>query len=121
MTYSVELFCCVVLGLILGHAVFNMDAAVGETVDPCCSASQNNNCNNNSAAGNGNGRRHFLSRLLSSSDERGSRYELGPQNDRLLEPAPTSNSASAVNNGGCCHASVSTVEVQDEIEQTPKC
>ncbi len=40
MTYSVELFCCVVLGLVAGHAVFNVNTAVGDSVDPCC-ASQN--------------------------------------------------------------------------------
>ncbi len=37
MTYSVELFCCVLLGLVVGHGVFNVKkAAIGETVDPCC-------------------------------------------------------------------------------------
>jgi hypothetical protein len=41
MTYSVELFICVVVGLILGHALFNSHTPVGETIDPCC-ASQNN-------------------------------------------------------------------------------
>ena len=41
MTYSVELFLFVVLGLIVGHAVFNLNTAVGETIDPCCAASQN--------------------------------------------------------------------------------
>eukprot|EP00096_Caligus_rogercresseyi_P009505 TRINITY_DN3239_c0_g2_i1.p1 TRINITY_DN3239_c0_g2~~TRINITY_DN3239_c0_g2_i1.p1 ORF type:complete len:615 (-),score=139.56 TRINITY_DN3239_c0_g2_i1:296-2140(-) len=37
MTYSVELFCCVLFGLIMGHAVFNVDFGVSESVDPCCS------------------------------------------------------------------------------------
>lgn len=41
MTYSVELFICVVVGLILGHAMLNSHTPVGETIDPCC-ASQNN-------------------------------------------------------------------------------
>jgi hypothetical protein len=40
MTYSVELFFSVVVGLVAGHVVFNSGSAVGETVDPCC-ASQN--------------------------------------------------------------------------------
>ena len=40
MTYSVELFLCVVAGLVIGHGVFNLGTPVGETVDPCC-ASQN--------------------------------------------------------------------------------
>ena len=40
MTYSVELFLCVVAGLVVGHGVFNLGTPVGETVDPCC-ASQN--------------------------------------------------------------------------------
>jgi len=38
MTYSVELFICMVIGLVLGHAVFNTEAAVGESVDPCCAS-----------------------------------------------------------------------------------
>jgi hypothetical protein len=42
MTYSVELFLCVVAGLILGHAIFNSHMPIGETIDPCC-ASQNHN------------------------------------------------------------------------------
>ena len=41
MTYSVELFICVVVGVILGHALLNSHTPVGETIDPCC-ASQNN-------------------------------------------------------------------------------
>ncbi len=40
MTYSIELFSCVVTGLVLGHALFNLNTAVGESIDPCC-ASQN--------------------------------------------------------------------------------
>ena len=42
MTYSVELFLCVVAGLIAGHALLNSHMPIGETVDPCC-ASQNHN------------------------------------------------------------------------------
>jgi len=38
MTYSVELFICMVLGLVMGHAIFNTEAAVGESVDPCCAS-----------------------------------------------------------------------------------
>lgn len=38
MTYSIELFCCVVLGLCLGHLVFNTKSAVGESIDPCCAS-----------------------------------------------------------------------------------
>jgi hypothetical protein len=40
MTYSVELFLCVLVGIVAGHAVFNLGTPVGETIDPCC-ASQN--------------------------------------------------------------------------------
>jgi hypothetical protein len=40
MTYSVELFVCVLLGIVAGHALFNLGTPVGETIDPCC-ASQN--------------------------------------------------------------------------------
>ena len=38
MTYSVELFLCMVAGLVVGHAIFNTGAAVGERVDPCCAS-----------------------------------------------------------------------------------
>ena len=40
MTYSIELFTCVVLGLCLGHLVFNTKSAVGESIDPCCASQQ---------------------------------------------------------------------------------
>ena len=46
MTYSLELFACIVLGLIIGHAVFNMKQPVGESIDPCCAPSQNNETEN---------------------------------------------------------------------------
>jgi len=42
MTYSVELFICMVIGLVLGHAIFNTEAAVGESVDPCCASQRDN-------------------------------------------------------------------------------
>ena len=42
MTYSVELFLCVVFGLCVGHFTFNTKTVVGESIDPCC-ASQNSN------------------------------------------------------------------------------
>ena len=42
MTYSLELFLCVVLGIMIGHAIFNMKQPVGESIDPCCAPSQNN-------------------------------------------------------------------------------
>ena len=55
MTYSVELFICMILGLVIGHGIFNtgnyeaaalpllhsdllQGAAVGESVDPCCAS-----------------------------------------------------------------------------------
>jgi len=38
MTYSVELFLCMVIGLLLGHAIFNSEAEIGESVDPCCAS-----------------------------------------------------------------------------------
>jgi len=38
MTYSVELFICMIIGLVMGHAIFNTGAAVGESVDPCCAS-----------------------------------------------------------------------------------
>eukprot|EP00854_Cymbomonas_tetramitiformis_P006192 gene6192-7423_t len=36
MSYQVELFCMVVLGLVLGHAIFNGAAPIVEQCDPCC-------------------------------------------------------------------------------------
>ena len=47
MTYSLELFACIVLGLIIGHAVFNMKQPVGESIDPCCAPSQNDETEKN--------------------------------------------------------------------------
>jgi len=38
MTYSVELFVCMVVGLVAGHAIFNTESPVGESVDPCCAS-----------------------------------------------------------------------------------
>ena len=35
MTYSVELFICMVIGLVLGHAIFN----TGKTLTSCCQTS----------------------------------------------------------------------------------
>ena len=40
MTYSIELFICVVIGLCFGHFIFNTKSAVGESVDPCCTSQQ---------------------------------------------------------------------------------
>jgi hypothetical protein len=50
MTYSVELFICVVVGLVLGHALLNSHTPVGETIDPCC-ASQNHRQDSPSSSG----------------------------------------------------------------------
>ena len=53
MTYSVELFICMIIGLVIGHGIFNTGntqqlcplklfpisgAAVVESVDPCCAS-----------------------------------------------------------------------------------
>ena len=40
MTYSAELFLCLLFGMILGHGLFNSGGPIGETVDPCCAGSQ---------------------------------------------------------------------------------
>lgn len=39
MTYSVELFCMVVIGLTIGHGMFNVTNAPPDKVDPCCAVS----------------------------------------------------------------------------------
>jgi len=36
MTYSVQLFLAVILGLAVGHAIFNVGAPVPASADPCC-------------------------------------------------------------------------------------
>jgi hypothetical protein len=36
MTYSVPIFVCGIVGLIIGHAVFNVDAPAKEGATPCC-------------------------------------------------------------------------------------
>jgi copper chaperone CopZ len=36
MTYSVELFMAVIVGLSIGHAIFNLGAPSGEDMTPCC-------------------------------------------------------------------------------------
>lgn len=41
MTYSVELFLCVCLGIVFGHGILNDQTPVGESIDPCCAVSQN--------------------------------------------------------------------------------
>lgn len=48
MTYSFELFIAMVIGLTVGYAIFNVNAPVGESADPCC-VNQNdaNKCNGN--------------------------------------------------------------------------
>ncbi|CAB4065160.1 unnamed protein product [Lepeophtheirus salmonis] len=44
MTYSVELFCCVLFGLICGHAFFNVNSGIiSESIDPCCAGGVENN------------------------------------------------------------------------------
>lgn len=39
MTYSVEMFLALLLGLTVGHGFFNMKATVDEDLSPCCAAS----------------------------------------------------------------------------------
>lgn len=41
MTYSVELFFAVLIGLTLGHAIFNIQVAAGEDMTACCQAQAN--------------------------------------------------------------------------------
>jgi len=38
MTYSVEFFMAVIVGMTIGHALFNMDGPTGEDATPCCTA-----------------------------------------------------------------------------------
>ena len=37
MTYNVELFICTIMGLIIGHGFFNLNAPVLDSTDACCS------------------------------------------------------------------------------------
>lgn len=50
MTYSVELFICMIVGLVIGHGIFNTGAVVGESVDPCCASQAISNDSNNDEA-----------------------------------------------------------------------
>merc|ERR1719495_2499248 len=50
MTYSVELFICMIIGLVIGHGIFNTGAVVGESVDPCCASQAISNDSNNDEA-----------------------------------------------------------------------
>ena len=43
MSYSVEIFACVVGGLALGHAVFNLDLPPAANTDPCCAFKDDEN------------------------------------------------------------------------------
>merc|ERR1712173_268972 len=42
MTYSVELFLAVLVGLTVGHWLFNLDVAAGEDLTACCQTLGNN-------------------------------------------------------------------------------
>ena len=56
MTYSIELFICVVIGLMVGHFIFNTKSVIGESVDPCCaSQNQQGGSSPNLAVNRGNG------------------------------------------------------------------
>ena len=56
MTYSIELFICVVIGLMIGHFIFNTKSVIGESVDPCCaSQNQQGGSSPNLAVNRGNG------------------------------------------------------------------
>jgi len=60
MTYSIELFICVVIGLMLGHFIFNTKSVIGESVDPCCaSQNQQGGASPNLAVNRGNGNGHM--------------------------------------------------------------
>ena len=88
MTYSVELFFCVVLGLVLGHAVFNADSAVADNIDPCC-ASQNDVCK----------RKKRETTYATGTEETAAD---GSYRDTLLLANTNSTMQSPVSNGSCC-------------------
>ncbi len=88
MTYSIELFFFVILGLLIGHGVFNLNIAVGESIDPCC-ASQNDVTNRKKEVDRNY---HVDQNLDPSSRDR----------DTLLMINSPSNIQSPVSNGTCC-------------------
>jgi copper chaperone CopZ len=60
MTYQAELFCCVILGLSAGHALFSLQEPPSANTDPCCVGREdglddNTNGNNNTNTGGGGG------------------------------------------------------------------
>lgn len=49
MTYSVEMFLAVIIGLTVGHAIFNINTAPGEDTTPCCQADGRVSCTSSSS------------------------------------------------------------------------
>jgi len=102
MTYSVELFLCVVVGLVAGHAVFNLNAAVGESIDPCCS-------NQNDVAKR---KRHLdlhSSRSLGEAEDRNTLLLVdGRPAGEAGGGAANGGHPSPVSNGTCCTESKPT-------------
>ncbi len=92
MTYSVELFCFVVLGLVVGHGVFNLSSAVGDSIDPCCSAQ-------NDVTRRKGGRTDEAAVALVSAEANRAGSERG---DPLLMVDTSAAQSSPSSNGGCC-------------------
>ena len=122
MTYSIELFLCVIVGLMVGHACFNSKAAVGETVDPCCAPSQNPIC---SGGGNCLMRGRMEDRLPIT---RTPCDDLDPEASSSAEEAPLAASPQILNHSGPSELSLPrstqnhiSVSSPSSIGSTKKC
>jgi len=88
MTFSVELFAAVILGLSLGHLLFNLETAVGADLTACCQAG---------------------SVPKQHAATRSSGNELTPCDVMSLEPAATMRRVQLLVQGLRCEACIATV------------
>jgi hypothetical protein len=93
MTYSIELFSSVIIGLIIGHAFFNWNTAVGESVDPCCATSQNDVCLSKRGCDDA------CTNLIKDDNDEGQDTSLTVATNIMGSPSNTSN------NTTCCNGS----------------
>ena len=89
MTYSVELFIFVIIGLMIGHALFNLNSPIGESVDPCC-ASQNEFCTRQ--------RSSIVETVRLPQDDDGD----SPRVNLLMADTRNSANSPILSNGSCC-------------------
>ena len=133
MTYSLELFMCIVLGIMIGHAIFNMKQPVGESIDPCCAPSQNDETKPSEITDTHDGRQTVM-RRESFTSYTGS-YGMGDvtrtpcdasidiedHGDAIENQIENHQNPSQKKEGGCCHSKknenfTNTSEYQDKSQ-----